>query len=70
MGGLHLVFSDQRLNYTGFCVFEDLLVQADFLLVQEEDLLRVQEEDLLLVRVGDILDSKRITLGSANARNV
>ncbi len=35
-GGLHLVFSDQRLNYTGFCVFEDLLVQ-------EEDLLLVQE---------------------------
>ena len=23
MGGLHLVFSDQRLNYTGFCVFEE-----------------------------------------------
>ena len=23
MGVLHLVFSDQRLNYTGFCVFEE-----------------------------------------------
>ena len=23
MGGLHLVFSDQRLNYAGFCVFEE-----------------------------------------------
>ena len=51
MGGLHLVFSDQRLNYTGFCVFEDLLVQADLLLMQEEDLLLVQEEDLLLVQI-------------------
>ena len=35
MGGLHLVFSDQRLNYIGSCVFEDIL------LVQEEDLLLV-----------------------------
>ncbi len=23
MGGLHLIFSDQRLNYIGFCVFEE-----------------------------------------------
>ena len=23
MGGLHLVFSDQRLNYKGFCVSEE-----------------------------------------------
>ena len=22
-GGLHLIFSDQRLNYAGFCVFEE-----------------------------------------------
>ena len=55
MGGLHLVFSDQRLNYTGFCVFEDLLVQADLLLMQEEDLLLLQEEDLLLVQEEDLL---------------